>query len=411
MADEKPIIVIKKKGGHGGHHGGAWKVAYADFVTAMMAFFMVMWLVNTADVVTKQNIASYFRRPGVFESGSGAPTLTGGAGILPDAYVPVKPEEKLEESGSEIDRTHKHYYKDANEFEKAVKEELDKQLKVLKGGKGANDLFADNGIEDIGASTLDRAELDDIANQIKQQILSIPELEQLLGVVDVKVDANGLNIEIMDTEKSSMFERGSSVINPLAKEAFGKLTTLLAKFPNRIEVVGHTDGKPYPARAGGYSNWELSTDRANAARKILEGEGIGGDRIRSVVGRADTDLKVKEDPFAAANRRITLKVRFTEDRTVDLSKDPSKVERALTDAQPTPVAVISPVAASSAAPAASAEPIHAMTAEEIVKGANSKKTIPLPHPSAIPQRTPDYIGKDKLFGDYPVLGPSDILGK
>ena len=407
MADEKPIIVIKKKGGHGGHHGGAWKVAYADFVTAMMAFFMVMWLVNTADVVTKQSIASYFKRPGIFEAGSGSPTLEGGAGILPDAYVPVKPEEKLEESGAEVDRSHKHYFKDANDFEKAVKEELDKQIKILKGGKGEKDLTSDTMIEDIGASTLDQAELEDIASQIRQQIISIPELEELLGVVDVKVDANGLNIEIMDTEKSSMFERGSSSINPQAKEAFAKLTTLLTKLPNRIEVVGHTDGKPYPARKGGYSNWELSTDRANAARKVLEGEGIGAERVSSVIGRADKDLKNKEDPFAAANRRITLKVRFTEDRTLDLSKDPAKVEKALNDAQPTAVpSIAQTIVPETPAP----DPVHAMTAEEIVRGANGKKTIPLPQASAVVQRTPDYIGKDKLFGDYPVLGPGDLLG-
>ena len=88
MADDKPIIVIKKKGGHGGHHGGAWKVAYADFVTAMMAFFMVMWLVNSAETKTKKAIASYFRRPGLFESGSGTPLLIGGSGMLPEAFAP-----------------------------------------------------------------------------------------------------------------------------------------------------------------------------------------------------------------------------------------------------------------------------------------------------------------------------------
>ena len=96
MANEKPVIVIKKKkGGHGGHHGGAWKIAYADFVTAMMCFFLCMWLINTASVVTRENIASYFRKPSLFNEGTGMPLLLGGAGILTDAYVPPKPVDKL----------------------------------------------------------------------------------------------------------------------------------------------------------------------------------------------------------------------------------------------------------------------------------------------------------------------------
>jgi len=314
VADDKPIIIIKKKGGHGGHHGGAWKVAYADFVTAMMAFFMVMWLVNSAETITKQNIASYFRKPGIFETGSGTPLLIGEAGILQDGFVPPHPEDtKQRYKGSSQERLSKA---SGTESTSNLKKRV--SLKGEDGKLGRDsaeeeraDGFASEPLpEEFQEFELERARLNELAEEIKKEFESAPDLAAMLGIVDVKVESDGLNIEIMDTEKVSMFALGSARINNEAQQAFAKLAALIQKLPNTIDVVGHTDARPFSNRRGGYSNWELSADRANAARRLLEQQGIEPQRITSVMGRADQEPRNKADPMAAANRRITLKMRL-----------------------------------------------------------------------------------------------------
>lgn len=338
MADDKPIIIIKKKGGHGGHHGGAWKVAYADFVTAMMAFFMVMWLVNTAEETTKQNIASYFRRPGLFHSGSGTPLLIGEAGILRDAYVPPHKSDTRKQGGKDQDT--------ALPQNTGTDEQRDSKRKVTikgeqgksggqKDAEGKQGLLKDSaptqgqlseksppkgGIEELAQN--EKMMLGQIADEIKRQIAGSKELQELLGMVDVKIDADGLNIEIMDTEKVSMFASGSARINSEAREAFAKLAGIIKNLPNEIDIVGHTDAKPFSLRPGAYSNWELSSDRAQAARRLLEENGLAPDRMRSVVGRADKEPRIVSDPLASANRRITLKMRFKFNQNIDLGKQP-----------------------------------------------------------------------------------------
>lgn len=394
MADDKPIIVVKKKGGHGGHHGGAWKVAYADFVTAMMAFFMVMWLINSAETSTKSNIARYFKRPGIFEQGSGTPLLIGEAGILTDAYVPPHMAEDRLGRGHSTEKQQGESGTERREDlegnvtpEKLVKsEEEQAKLDINEDEEG-----------ELSPVQKQRIAAEHLAEKIRKQVESYPELEELLGIVDIKVEADGLNIEIMDTEKSSMFKSASARIEQQAQAAFSKLAEILKKVPNKIDIVGHTDAIPFSSRKGGYSNWELSADRANAARRILEQGGIEPERIISVVGRADRELRDVENPFAAANRRITLKMRFDTDMTVDLSEEPEALDefkQQLTEAE-------------IEAYEKQREMGHRWVPEKIIRAQKvTKNTVELP-PENVPDMTPGaaVVKKDKIFGDSPVFGP------
>jgi chemotaxis protein MotB len=317
MADDKPIIIIKKKGGHGGHHGGAWKVAYADFVTAMMAFFMVMWLLNSSESKTRVAIASYFRRPGLFESGSGTPILIGGAGILPDAYQPPRPYEEVSQSSGADPAAGAGKGREGENKGAFVSPKTDQDLtsdglieaEDMHQGVEVESAKEGGAIELVEKLMAQRKKMEQVAQGLETALREVPELKELLGLVEVDVSADGLTIEIMDTDKASMFRSGSSQIMPGSTAPFEKIATLLKTLPNQIEIMGHTDAKPFASK-GGMSNWELSADRANAARRLLESQGIPADRIVSVTGRAERELRYPSDPFNPSNRRISLKVKF-----------------------------------------------------------------------------------------------------
>jgi chemotaxis protein MotB len=302
MADEKPIIVVKKKGHHGGHHGGAWKVAYADFVTAMMAFFMVMWLVGTADNPTKQAVAAYFRKPGIFETGTGKPLQVGGAGIFSEELAPSK--DPGVESGTAKKVTGPESLDPTEEASKKPAEtdgitilvpevESEGEVPLEKTGLGG-----------------ESEELKKFAAQLKDGLALAPEIKRLLGEVDITIEPDGIRIEIVDTDQTSMFASGSAQIAPEAIAAFSKIAEFIRQVPYPIDIIGHTDAKQFSSRFTSYSNWELSADRANAARRLLEREGVDPTRIRGVLGQADRVPKLVDDPIAAANRRIELKLRL-----------------------------------------------------------------------------------------------------
>ncbi|MCB0317331.1 MAG: OmpA family protein [Bdellovibrionales bacterium] len=439
MSDDKPIIVIKKKGGHGGHHGGAWKVAYADFVTAMMAFFMVMWLVNSAETATRQSIASFFRRPGLFQEGSGTPLMMGEAGILNDAYVPPHPydmktstgkgQEKLEGlTGSSSDdasklvdiegvqgaeglikglEVGKGYNVEVSDGEKEVtgvkKSQLDDVKKELD--EGVHKTLKTDPTADKKAAEARKEKLDKIAKNIGDQLKSIDGLNELLGQVEVKIESDGVLIEIMDTAKQSMFKSGSAIIEPAAQEAFAKVTQIVNKSSNKIDIIGHTDGSPFSSRRGGYSNWELSADRANAARRILELQGVERARITSVVGRADKELKFPDEPLSPSNRRITLKLKFDE-------KDLAKVDTPLSPEQEEKKEETVEDLQRKATEAwkkrkAEEEKINPKNPKDIVRGSKQLKSVELPdsQPSKVNPNTPPI--KDLIFKESPVIGPPD----
>lgn len=237
MSAAKPIIIIKKKGGHGGHHGGAWKVAYADFVTAMMALFIVLWLLNSSQKVQKA-VGGYFRDP----SGN------------------------AEKAGSDM-----------------------------------------NGVGENFVVTKDN--MDEIKDQLEKTIREVPDFEKLKNNIDMTVTNEGLRIELTESATGTFFDSGSTKISGDGIELLGALGSELGKLPNTIAMEGHTDSKPYSAGST-YTNWELSSDRANAARRLMLLHGIRADQVTQVRGFADQRLRKKENPLDPSNRRISLIVQY-----------------------------------------------------------------------------------------------------
>jgi chemotaxis protein MotB len=237
-------IIVKKKRGHGGHHGGAWKVAYADFVTAMMALFIVLWIVGQSNAV-KQAIAAYFKDPTVFIQGSG------GAGILPDG-APKQQPSPATASSSEMET-----------------------LKV-EGRK------------------------------IENAISAIPAFSKFKDKVQVTVTKDGLRVELVENATGLFFDVGSAQIKAETVQLLTMIAAEIGKLPNKVIIEGYTDVRPYTGT--GYSNWELSTERANTARKILEEKGLKKDQVIEVRGFADRNLKHPDKPTDASNRRVSILV-------------------------------------------------------------------------------------------------------
>jgi chemotaxis protein MotB len=250
-AQNNVIIIKKKVHGHGGHHGGAWKVAYADFVTAMMAFFLVMWLVGQSPQV-KASVGQYFRDPGAFTEG--------GRGVLPGA-----------ESGTT--------------------------------GGGAPDGSRTHPATDVESA---KRALEQAAEHLRQAIQL--KFAAVQDRVDISVTEEGLRIELREAPNDGFFSSGSAAMKPDTEKILAVIATALAKMPNRIAVEGHTDSLRY-GPGNQYTNWELSSDRANAARRVLERTGVKAEQLDAVRGFADTRLRTPDKPLDAGNRRISIIVR------------------------------------------------------------------------------------------------------
>jgi len=235
----QPIIVIKKKGGHGGHHGGAWKVAYADFVTAMMALFIVLWLLNSS-VKVKKAVAGYFNDP--------------------------RSEHK--ETGSDK-------------------------------------------VGDDESIPIDKQSVQKLKEQIQKAVMSQPDLEKLAKQIEITITPEGLRIELIEDKNGTFFQSGSAKLSETGQELLGMLAGQLKPLPNHLLLEGHTDAQPY-STDNGYTNWELSADRANAARRLLQQDGVGKSQISQVRGYADQLLRVKNDPLDPTNRRISLIVQWVQ---------------------------------------------------------------------------------------------------
>jgi chemotaxis protein MotB len=248
MPAHQPVIVIKKKGRHAGHHGGAWKVAYADFVTAMMAFFLVMWLVGQSKAV-KAGVAGYFRDPGAFET-------KGGKSILP-------------------------------------------------GGTGPSESTAE---EAAKSATAERAALERSVGHIRERLDGVPEFKTLRKQIEFTITSEGLRIDLLEASKSSFFDSGSSGMRTETERILAIIARELGTLDNSIILEGHTDSHQY-ASSDHYTNWELSADRANAARRVMEREGLKPTQIVSVRGHADRQLRVASDPLDPRNRRVSVLVK------------------------------------------------------------------------------------------------------
>ncbi|HEX4949623.1 MAG TPA: flagellar motor protein MotB [Blastocatellia bacterium] len=239
--EKKPRRRIKKVVEHGGHHGGSWKVAYADFVTAMMALFLVLWLLSQADTKLKAAVANYFRSPGVFNMTNGG-VLNGPKSVTRDPSPDAASEEQM---------------------------------------------------------------FDVVAKQLRERISGIPDLAAFKDRVKIDVTDEGLRIQIIDKADRVTFASGSAQLSPEAKLLLTEIAKALCQTPNPIAIGGHTDQLLFP-KGSIYTNWELSADRANAARRALEAECIKPEQVRRVIGYADTELLYPNQPFAAANRRINI---------------------------------------------------------------------------------------------------------
>ena len=236
MDKSRPIIIIKKKGGHGGHHGGAWKVAYADFVTAMMALFIVLWLLNSSKQI-QEAVGGYFKDP------------TG----------------------------------------------TSKKVGSNMVGTGEN-------------FSLTRDNMTKLKEQLQQAMKQMTDFEKLKSHIEMTVTTEGLRIELSESASGTFFDSGSAKLKGDGNEMLITLAQELGKLPNKLSIEGHTDSQPYSTP--NYGNWELSSDRANAARRVMQANGVGPGQVTQVRGFADQRLRKPDAPLDPANRRISLIVQY-----------------------------------------------------------------------------------------------------
>ncbi len=369
----KTVLIRKEEVIEGGHHGGAWKVAYADFVTAMMAFFLLMWLINATSEEQRRGLADYFSKSNIFShqtSGSGKPF--GGKTPFEDGsmvsdrgaeQVVMGAAEAVQDVDQDNGETPAQVQPDPNQ-----NDDLNPGGKDLTGsgnglpgntrtfraddgkpGRGDSGPAAPGGKMDAAPQTAattaisgttpppattpgatpgatsaamppippaaakdadprktEEESFQKAARDIRAAIASDPALRDLARQLAIDETPEGLRIQILDEDKRPMFDLGASTPNERARELLAKITPVLNRLPERLSIGGYTDAAPY--RGGGKSNWDLSTERANATRRYLADAGLPEDRFQSVTGHADRDLLLPGDPLAAANRRIAVVV-------------------------------------------------------------------------------------------------------
>lgn len=284
--NERPILIKKvKKVSGGGHHGGAWKVAYADFVTAMMAFFLLMWLINTTSPEQRRGIAEFFAPASVSRVSSGAGGLLQGT------------------SFAEEGARHGH--------SAPVAQAAEPQYTSNDTSNSESETTASGGEQSPDESSLARArtlrenaEFSRAEIAIRQAMQDMPDVAELSRNVIMEQTPEGLRIQIVDQEGRSMFNPGDAQPNDRARRLLVTISGVISQLPNRLTISGHTDGSTPGARFA--SNFELSAERANAARRILMAQGIPNDRIYQVAGRADSEPLFADDPTLPGNRRIAL---------------------------------------------------------------------------------------------------------
>ena len=330
MSDDsqQPIIVKRvKKGGHG-HHGGAWKIAYADFVTAMMAFFLLMWLLGSTTKGDLQGIADYFQTPlkvalmGGSGAGDATSVIKGGGNDLSRKTGQVNNKVDGKKKGSPID---------AEEAEKAIQVKEAERLKSLK-------------------------------QELEEVIEKNPTLQAFRDQLLIDITTEGLRIQMVDEQNRPMFAIGSSQLQSYTREILREIGKVVNEVPNRISISGHTDATPYSGGDRGYSNWELSADRANAARRELLSGGMEEHRIARVIGLGSAVLLDASDPFNPTNRRVSIIVM---NRRAE--------EAALKDGGTSEVDELANKSAEGAPASPEPKPTHSEPAKEAVHDAGSAK--------------------------------------
>ncbi len=250
--NDNPPVIKKKKKEDGGHHGGAWKVAYADFVTAMMALFIVLWVMGQ-DSKVKEAVASYFKNPSGISLGVGS-------GLLKD--------------GTKV--------------------------------------FADKTAEEIMRREEDKVRLTKMGEEIVEQLNKDAEFSDLMGKVEIKFIDEGMLIELVESVDEAFFEVGTAILNKRAQNLLESIGKKFSTLSNKIIIEGHTDARPYQNKGLGYTNFELSSDRANSARRALVLGGVRDDQVVEIRGWADKKLRNPSNPFDVFNRRVSIIVKYSE---------------------------------------------------------------------------------------------------
>jgi chemotaxis protein MotB len=261
---KRPIIIIKRKVIAARHHGGAWKIAFADFMTAMFAFFLVMWLLSSSSPKQLRGIAEHFQMP-LSEALKGGPAINNSPSVIPGGGDPS-----------------------------VIKEEV-------RTPKSEEELDAMSNAEDI-------ARLDKLKQQLDEMIESSPLLRQFRPQLLIDITPEGLRIQIVDSNNRPMFDRSSAVVVSYMHTILREISPVINAQPNKITLSGHTDATKYAQGDKSYSNWELSADRANASRRELVAGGLQEVKVLRVMGVASSMNLNQEDPFAPVNRRISIVV-------------------------------------------------------------------------------------------------------
>ena len=279
---DRPIIIKKiKKGGGGGHHGGAWKVAYADFVTAMMAFFLLMWLINVTSPDQKRGIADYFAPASVSASTSGSGGILAGTSLG---------DQDAKGSGS-----------------RSAIEQLAPEAPKDVTQQGPSSTSASQASEQALKQALQKRDdqaFQSAAESLKQAMQNMPELAELSKQILVDQTPEGLRIQLIDQEGRSMFDQGSTKPNDRARVLLRAVARVINQLPNRLTIAGHTSANADGTKSSG--DWGLSGSRADASRQIMQDGGIDPDRIYQVSGKAASDPLFPDDPTLAGNRRIAI---------------------------------------------------------------------------------------------------------
>lgn len=275
MADDlsqRPIVIKRIKKVAGGHHGGAWKIAYADFVTAMMAFFLLMWLLGSSTQSQLEGISEYFKTP------------------LKIAFM----------GGSSIGET--------NSLIKGGGTDLTRQHGQVKNGEIITNDKANKQAIKVIKERIELEKLEGLKKKIEEAIQANPQLQRFANQLLLDITTDGLRIQIVDEQNRPMFALGRAELQPYTRTILREIGKMLNEVTNKISLSGHTDAKPFPSGDKGYSNWELSADRANASRRELIVGGMDGNKMLQVVGLSSAVLFDKDDPLNPINRRISIVV-------------------------------------------------------------------------------------------------------
>ncbi len=281
---DRPIVIKKvKKVVGGGHHGGAWKVAYADFVTAMMAFFLLMWLINTTDPEQKKGIAEYFAPASVSATTSGSGGILGGTSLGEDGSKSSGSMSVLEQMAPEAPADAPPEAGQSANLAAASEEELREEIAAREA-----------------------AEFASAAESLRQAMQALPELAELSKQLIIDQTPEGLRIQLVDQEGRSMFDQNSTRPNARAQVLLQAVSKVINQLPNRVSITGHTSAVAGSGRASTPADWPLSASRADASRQILQRAGVDPDRVYSVAGKAGSDPLYPDDPSLAGNRRIAI---------------------------------------------------------------------------------------------------------